>query len=565
MSLEFIQSKKNAQNLSIASKQQKQLSYFTQSKIQEDVTIEYLKQWANRNYRGEDYFLNWIKSVFRTQNFLNFYKYLRYPLPSAKLINDEIKPYLKRVYFSDDSYFRYLINGNEVETPSVLENQKFEELLFNSILFNHNDIIVHDMNNVNNSYRELLKIENVLAIDSVNGIINELCYSAEVVINNQKVVGILYLNKDSFIFYDSKGEKELKNIPHDLGICPACWISNEAFCTDNDIVRKSMFSYVREELEEYVFLKTLLKMTEPNGAIPVTVKLKTTEKTKDGQDINGINDAQPMSLNSIGGQVAQLGKEVEGSKSVLQAGTVVEIPIIKDINGNVNTDIIQNFAKFFYIPVESLKYMNGRIVEIERSITVNVLGDIIDMNTDIAKNEFQVSKSFTNKQDKLRYLAMNMTWVRNQSDTRILGLNYGIKNIVVDVFYGSDFYLDNETELYSMLEKAPNQIERRNLLKRIGKTKYRFNKERAERETLLYSLLPFTSDKDFDKGLEQMLIDDKTKKLQLQFDYWISMFEANYGDILIFYNNFGGSNSEKLIAINNLLTDLIEIKKEKNE
>lgn len=558
MSLEFIQSRKNARNITVASKQQKQIAYFTQSDIQQDVTIEYLKQWANRNYRGDDYFLNWIKTIFRTENFLSFYKYLRFPLPSAKLINDEIKPQLKRVYFADDSYFRYSVNGTEVETPDVLKNENFEDLLFNAILFNYNDIIIHDMDDVNSSYRELLCIDNVLAIDSDNGTIKELCYSAEAIVDGEEVYGLMYLNDKAFIFYDSKGEKELLNIPHDLGICPACWVSNEAFSTDNDIVRKSMFSYVREELEEYVFLKTLLKMTEPNGAIPITVKLKTNDKPKDGNDISGVNDAQPMSPSLIGSQTAKYGKEVQGLNSPLQAGTVVSVPIVKDNNGNVNTDIIQNFAKFFYIPVESLNYMNKRITQIERSIIMNVLGDYMEMNDEIAKNEFQVGKSFTNKQDKLRYLAMNMTWTRKQSDFQILGLNYGTKNISVDIFYGSDFYLDDETVLYGLLEKAPNQIERRNLLMRIGKTKYRFNKIRAERETLLYSLLPFTSDKDFDKALDQKLIDDTTKKLQLRFDYWISMFEAEYGDILIFYNNFVATNSEKLIAINNLLTNLIK-------
>jgi len=558
MSLEFIQSRKNAKNITIASKQQKQISYFTQSDIQQDVTIEYLKQWANRNYRGDDYFLNWIKTIFRTENFLSFYKYLRFPLPSAKLINDEIKPQLKRVYFADDSYFRYSVNGKEVETPDVLKNENFEGLLFNAILFNYNDIIIHDMDDVNSSYRELLCIDNVLGIDSGNGIIEEICYSAEAIVEGEKVHGIMYLDDKAFIFYDAKGEKELLNIPHDLGICPACWVSNEAFYTDNDIVRKSIFSYVREELEEYVFLKTLLKMTEPNGVIPITVQLNINDKPKDGKDTNGVSDAQPMSSSLIGSQTAKYGKEVQGSNSILQAGTVVKVPIVKDTQGNVNTDIIQNFAKFYYIPVDILNYINKRITQIERSIIMNVLGDYMEMNDEIAKNEFQVGKSFTNKQDKLRYLAMNMTWTRKQSDYQILGLNYGKNNISVDVFYGSDFYLDDETVLYGLLEKAPNQIERRNLLMRIGKTKYRFNKIRAERETLLYSLLPFTSDKDFDKALEQMLIDDTTKKLQLRFDYWISMFEAEYGDILIFYNNFVATNSEKLIAINNLLTNLIK-------
>lgn len=563
MSVEFIKKGKGASDLAIASRQQRQISYFTQSSVQDDITQEYIEQWYQRNYRGNDYFLNWIKTVFKTQNFMAFYKYLRFPLSSAKLINDEIKPQLKRVYFADDSYFKYLIKGQEVETPELLKNESFEHLLFNAILFNYNDIIVHDLDDINSTYRELLCIDDVISIDSDYGEIEKIAYSAEAIVDGKKEYGILYLDSERYCFYSKDLEKELLNVPHDLGKCPAVWVSNEAFSTDNDIVRKSMFSYVREELEEYVFLKTLLKMTEPNGAIPVTVKLKTDKRTNDGKDIKGINDSQPMAANAIGSQKAEYGKDVQGNNGKgLQAGTVIEVPIVKDNNGNVNTDIIQNFAKFFYIPTDILDYLNKRIVQIERSIIMNVLGDYMEMNDEIAKNEFQVSKSFTNKQDKLRYLAMNMTWTRSQSDYQMLALAYGKENVKVDIFYGSDFYLDNEAELYDMFIKAPNQIERRNLLQRIGKTKFRFNKDRADREWLLNTLLPFVADKDFEKAVELALVDDTTKKLQLQFNYWISMFEAKYGDILIFYNNFDASNSEKLIAINNLLINLIQTKNE---
>lgn len=563
MSVEFIKKGKGASDLAIASRQQRQISYFTQSSVQDDITQEYIEQWYQRNYRGNDYFLNWIKTVFKTQNFMAFYKYLRFPLSSAKLINDEIKPQLKRVYFADDSYFKYLIKGQEVETPELLKNESFEHLLFNAILFNYNDIIVHDLDDINSTYRELLCIDDVISIDSDYGEIEKIAYSAEAIVDGKKEYGVLYLDSERYCFYSKDIEKELLNVPHDLGKCPAVWVSNEAFSTDNDIVRKSMFSYVREELEEYVFLKTLLKMTEPNGAIPVTVKLKTDKRTNDGKDIKGINDFQPMAANAIGSQKAEYGKDVQGNNGKgLQAGTVIEVPIVKDNNGNVNTDIIQNFAKFFYIPTDILEYLNKRIVQIERSIIMNVLGDYMEMNDEIAKNEFQVSKSFTNKQDKLRYLAMNMTWTRSQSDYQMLALAYGKENVKVDIFYGSDFYLDNEAELYDMFIKAPNQIERRNLLQRIGKTKFRFNKDRADREWLLNTLLPFVADKDFEKAVELALVDDTTKKLQLQFNYWISMFEAKYGDILIFYNNFDASNSEKLIAINNLLINLIQTKNE---
>jgi len=557
MSVEFVKEQEGIGYVRQAYKQQKQLSYFTQSEIQHDVTTEYLRQWSQRNYAGTDYFLTWVKQIFRQQNFISFFKYMRKPLPSAKLINDEIKPQLKRVYFADDSYFKYSIRNKEVECPDDLKNETFENLLFNSLLFNHNDILVHDLNDINSAYRELLCINDVVAIDSDDSIIEKIAYKAEVKINGIEVEGYLYMDDSVFIFYD-KNYNELSNISHDLKRCPACWISNEAFSTENDIVRKSIFSYVREELEEYVFLKTLLKMTEPNGAIPITVKLKTKTNSLEGSDFKGINSQEPMSSNELGSQKAEYGKDTNSSNgSIMQAGSVIEIPQIKKADQSIDTDLIQNFAKFFYIPVECLDYLNKRIQEIERSIIANVLGDY-QQNNDAAKNETQINSSTHNKQDKLRAISMNLSWVRNQSDLMLLGLQYGIENVGVSLFYGSDFFLDNETELFNLFQKAPNPIERRNLLLRIGKTKYRFNKGRAERETILYTLLPYASDTDFDKALSQNLVDNTTKQLQLRFNYWISLFEARFGDISVFYNNLKASNSEKIIMINNLLIDLID-------
>lgn len=556
MSVEFVKERKGYAELQKAYKQQKQISYFTESDIQEDVNVEFLKQYAERNFVGQDYFLNWVKSIFRKQNFLSFYKYMRYPLPSAKLINDEIIPQLRRVYFADDSYFKYIIKGKEVETPEELQNENFESQLFNALMFGHNDIIIHDLDDINSPYREFLCIKDVVSIDSDDSVIEKIAYKAEVKINDVEVCGYIYADDKAFIFYDDDYDEKL-NISHDLKRCPATWVSDKPFSSSKKLMRKSIFSYVREELEEFVFLKTLLKMTEPNGAIPVTVKLKTTTKSLDGDDFKGL-PKEPMAANEIGSQKATIGSEVENMQgSVLQAGTVIELPQRKKADQSIDTDIVQNFVKLYYIPTECLNYLNKRIQELERSIITNVLGDY-QQNNDSAKNETQINSSTHNKQDKLRNISMNLSWVRNQSDAILLGLKYGIENINVNVFYGSDFFLDSETELLDLFEKLPNPIERKNVLIRIGKTKYRFNPDRAKRETLLYQLLPFASDSDFDKALSQNLLNETTKQLQLMFTYWISLFEANYGDITEFYNNLQASNNEKLITINNLLIDLIE-------
>ena len=52
MSVEFVKDRKGAKYMHIANEQQKQLSYFTESKIQPEITTAYLEQWAKRNYKG---------------------------------------------------------------------------------------------------------------------------------------------------------------------------------------------------------------------------------------------------------------------------------------------------------------------------------------------------------------------------------------------------------------------------------------------------------------------------------------------------------------------------------
>jgi len=82
---DFVKSGHGQNQLVDAVKQQQDLSYFTQSKIQQDVTEEYLNAWTERKYATNDMFLNYVKSVFRTDNALLFFKFMRHPLPSAEL------------------------------------------------------------------------------------------------------------------------------------------------------------------------------------------------------------------------------------------------------------------------------------------------------------------------------------------------------------------------------------------------------------------------------------------------------------------------------------------------
>ena len=54
------------------------------------------------------------------------------------------------------------------------------------------------------------------------------------------------------------------------------------------------------------------------------------------------------------------------------------------------------------------------------------------------------SVTVVSKQDKLRRISNAMTYCRKFSDMTMLSLAYGKDNVEVDVFYGSDFFLETE-------------------------------------------------------------------------------------------------------------------------
>jgi predicted extracellular nuclease len=69
--------------------------------------------------------------------------------------------------------------------------------------------------------------------------------------------------------------------------------------------------------------------------------------------------------------------------------------------------------------------------------------------------------------------------------------------------------------------------------------------------------MPYVSDIDFDKAIAQQIVSPTNKEYQLRFNYWIDQFEAYYGNIVQFYKDMEITKAEKLVLINNLITDLI--------
>lgn len=552
MSKEFIEGKIGLMSLATAVRQKEQLNYFTKSEVQEDFQDDYLIKWAQRKYRTNDYFLNWVKGVFKENNFLSFFKYYRKPNPSSELIHNKVRDQLDRVKYSDNSYFEYNIAGEKVKEPKELKDGFYTSWI-DKALFYYNDLIVHDFKENGEACRYIVDIDLVFSIETEDNKITKVAYSGTL----GELDGFVYIDSERHAFYD-KNYNVIVDNPHGLGYCPVCFVSPYPYFKEAE-VRKSIFTYSRADLEEYSFLKTLDRMVTPNGAIPVVAKLKTNEKNKKGQD-KAAEKNHPMAASLLQSQSSQ---EMRGDATIsqgndiTQAGTVVDISVHKDEQGRVDTGLVQNFIKWHYIDPSILEFISKKIQVLENRIISSIVGDYKEDN-DKAMNEMQVSKGFVSKEDRLRQLSEWLTYTRSYSDQTLLDMVYGAGRTEVNLFYGSDFFIDGEKDLYERYEKSPNPIERNSILRRLSRTRNMFNPDKALREKIMYDILPFSSDKDYESAVSQNLVNPITSQLYTRFDYWVAMFESQYGKINQLWEETEAEDSEKMVMITNLLYLMIK-------
>lgn len=559
MVLDFINSKSNSRSISLASRQQKQILYFTKSDIESDSVFEYNTEWANRNFSDNSYFLNFLKNVFNDDNFMTVIKYMRKPLPSARLINNQIKPSLKRVLYAEDSFFNYKVKGVNISEPLDLRNDENASEYFNNLLFRPNDIYIVDYEDAENPYNTLLSIDKVISLEHNNKRITKIAFKSCIDYEFEEIEGIAYIDDEKYCFvYDNKVIIEQT---HGLGECPAVFVNNNVM--DNDfIVKENYFSYLKTDLEQYNLLKIFQAVTDSNGTFPVTVVLKNDAKDTSEYDL------QPYSDSLIGSESKYSEGTPNKKGSITNAGSIVEVDVdsLKDLNDSINMDVLKNFITHFHIPVELIEFIKKRVEDLEKSIVDIAIANRIDFSqNEGSKSTEHLQRNLNNAEDVLRLISNDMTVLRSRLDYFNLCLRHNTKDVFVDIFHGSKFFLDSIDSLYDLYEKSPNNIERKEVLSRVIKNRNRFNPRKAEKEVLLLSLMPYICDKDFEKALERGIVSDDDFVLQTQFEHYISLAESQVGDLLDFYKLQPMSNNESLNLIKRIVKNNININKnEKN-
>lgn len=563
MSKEFIEAQHNKDSIHKAAEQEEQLNYFLISELQSNrLDQKYLTQWAERNYQTDDYFHNWLRMILKPANFLLFLNYIRYPLPSAKLAKIKIEPQLKRVFVSEDADFKYNVQGKEKE--DYIEDLKIKEFtseLFQKIIYKHNSLVVCDLDPVtpNKPERYFIDIGDVVSIKERKNKVWKIAFKATLNIDGADKHGYLYIDDNKYEFYDDKKIFVVKK-NHDLGYTPVHFIVPNKFKGDF-IIRESVYTYIRKDLEDYTFLKTLQSMVTTSGTIPIITKIDTSSE-EENEDQNTNENGEPAYKSMIGSQKAEVNSQNNNvSSGEFQPGTVhsVSLEDITDSQGKINIDAVKYFVNYHRIPVDTLDHLNKRVQELEENIQVTLVGDIIT-GSEEAKNIPQIQKSISVLENTLTNVAEILNRIRKLSDTDMLGLKYGIKRVnEVFIHFGTDFFLDSESKLIDDFNKAPNSLERKNIIVRINKNRYKNNPEILSRQDILYNIMPYVSDKDFELAIQQQAVSDINKEYQLRFDYWIQLFEAQYGDIVTFFKMLEDKTKAiRIKVINDLVIQIIK-------
>lgn len=550
MSRDFVKARYNSESLEKAAKQEQFVKSLTISKVQENVSQQFVNNLVKNGTAGEEPLFQWVSAILKKDNYRSFLNYTRFPLVSTALVSDIIKK-MNRVFFSDDAFQKYQINGQDVIAPEYLKVEEWEQTLYKAMTAQFNDVVVHHIgDNANEPYRTIIGIDKVVSIklDETNHI-HKIAYSSMLKIDDEYVKGTTYLSDMEYAFYplDSKKYQDVI-IPHDIGRCPASFISCDIFDHQYPVIREGLFSRIRPLLEKYVYFDTLQIMSETNGAFPIIVKALT----EDDREFD--NDQRPdgMHADKI---VPEKGHQQKFNKSIMQAGSEIEVEVPRKDDGSYDTSIIENFATFLRSPVDNLEHIKKRIDDIKREIQSLIVGDYYEPQ-ETQMNEMQVSKSYISKQDMLRALSSNLSESMTKSNEIMMLLANG-QNIMTQTSFGSDFFIETADDLLKRLELAPNAIEERHVINRLIKVRSINKTDKALRDTLFYALMPFLKLETFQEAVNQNLVSRNDRILQMQFSFVISTFEARYGDIVDFYQSLDGEPDERLAFIRNLIQILI--------
>jgi len=362
---------------------------------------------------------------------------------------------------------------------------------------------------------------------------------------------------------------------HQLGTCPARMLLTDPLFDVASPERDTPITGQLSALDFFVFWDASIEYYKMYGMWPIlfSIEESCTYQTGNGEVCQGgilnVHAGWNMEKDEAGNEAQRIERFVQQKCPVCEARKLIgpgsnfklpapskEMPEVKQPVGMVKVDI------------DALTNAREEQQARRRAIIQSCLGGDRETQNAAAKNEDQVQAGFEQKQDVLVHFKGNFEAAQQWALQMLGKLRYGPQFRRAYVSYGERFYLKTPEELQTEFDEAKKAgqpfYELSQKREFLYYTRYRNNPSLLDRMRILSDLEPYAEQSLTEIGTllsGQMagplstLYEPELLRLKARFPYYITLFEAQYGDI----RRFGSLQRyhDKLRLITELLLKLL--------
>jgi hypothetical protein len=461
----------------------------------------------------------------------NFINNLTFPLKINEFI-ESIYTKIGNIWQGQNPFYEFSFSTDSIEDYFQYVNvDYFKEDVWDEFKTHYNSIIITDLPEKQEGerpdpYNTIIRIQQVVDVFSVDNHIKHVifeCCDKLVVIDNESYQ--LYNYTDSTL-----GALEVDS-PHDLGRCPAVWLSQLDFNTKSNIVKSNAISKSLGKIEDLQIIYTLKNILSPYAFYQFIVKYKNASECNYDDGKNYCDGGYLK--NKETDEAIYVGNEYT-TQAVAKCPQCNKNPGVGDVLGKpmpISSDEpdLKNVIEFVAPKVDILEYGDQYIIDQERDLFDNIVGTDQTLNPNQNHNELAYKYNTEGQQDVIfRWKGMFENVISHTLDN-VLQLRYD------DLYQGNSIDLGTEFILADINTLLGEKKELRelgledvfNINEAIINARYQNNPEKKKRALIIAAFKPFdesivTVEASFKDGL----IDKKDYIKQKYLKEFIKWFEA---------------------------------------
>lgn len=503
------------------------------------------------------------------KKFKRISQYVRFPLPVVQITDSILNDYFK--VFDGKNRFFNIDSDRDIKTLNnwvdEIKPQRWIENEAKDVMKNKpSSIVVIDRHENGTPYLLNIDVSRLVDFDVKDDSTLEyivFIHSIEGEGDSQIVNYAVYDDSHYRVISKVKSSDAYnleKQIPHNIGYCPARMFVTSKANSKNPLKRRIAFGPSLAKLEDWTVFDIFRNYIDHYVPFPVTespIKKCANTRCKGGKvDKEIVVDAARGTKETVWSVCPVC--EGKDAGSLIGPGTHIGIKL----KANKDQEDGSDKFKMHFPETEKIKYTPEKLRELELEIKYKTVG-ISDVLQKEAVNEIQVKGSFSSMEsillrNKIEYDQLN-TWIVKTAGF----LYYKNVNLVVESNFGTEWYLLSEEQLQIVFENAKKiglpKAEQVLIYEQLIDTKYKGNAEKIARQKLLLRLdpLPLYGEKEAIEMYEKNVIDHVTLNFKINFYRFVKEFEDQNMVITEF-----GSNLEYNAKVKIILTSLKKLNDE---